>query len=110
MTDTENIVRLVTEELDKPLIRVAPGCLPEMADEAEAAIIKAKRHIYQRGASLLRPVNTLLEASHGRKALMAVLHEVKQTHLRDVMARTARWEKFSVHVPVSSSRASATTN
>ena len=96
MTDSENIIHIVNKDLKKPLIRVAPGYLPEMADEAEAAIIKAKRHIYQRGASLLRPVNTLLDASHGRKALIAVLHEVTKTHLRDVMARPARWEKFSV--------------
>ncbi len=96
MTDSKNIVFLVAQDLDKPLIRVEAGHLPDIADKAEAAIIEANRPIYRRGTVLVRPVVEEVDAAHGRKATVAVLHEVGPVYLRDLMGRVAAWEKFNI--------------
>ena len=96
MTDTKNIVHLVTEELNKPLIRVKAGQLPEIATKAEAAIIKAGLPIYRRGSLLVRPVIEEVDAAQGRKATVAVLHPLVPIYLCGLLALTARWERFDV--------------
>ena len=97
MKDTEEtVVHLVQEAKDKPLIRVTAGQLPEIATKAEAAIIKAGLPIYRRGALLVRPVIEEVDAAHGRKATVAVLHPLVPIYLCDLLARTVRWERFNI--------------
>ena len=79
MKDSEKtVVHLVQEAMDKPLIRIKAGQLPEIATMAEAAIIKAGLPIYRRGALLVRPVIEEVDAAQGRKATVAVLHACRR--------------------------------
>ena len=95
MNDAEEaVVRLVQEATAKPMIRVKAGELAEIATLAESAIIKAGLPLYRRGAVLVRPVVEEVDAAHGRKTKVAVLHPLGATHLRDLLARVVCWEKY----------------
>ena len=95
MNDTQaEVVRLVAEMADKPLIRVVAGELATVATNAEAALLKAGLPIYQRGPALVRPVVQTVDAAHGRQTQVAQFATVETTHLRDLLSRVARWEKF----------------
>ncbi len=80
----------------RPVIRLAAGRLPDLATEGEAAIIEARLPIYRRSVTLVRPVIEEVDAAHGRRTHVAQLARVEAPYLRDVLCRTARWEKYNV--------------
>jgi putative DNA primase/helicase len=82
------------EDLTRPVIRIIGGRLAEIATEAESALLAAKVPIYRRDKELVRPVVEAVDASHGRNTHVAQLAVVTQTYMRDVLARTAHWEKW----------------
>jgi hypothetical protein len=78
----------------RPHIRVVPGELPRVVDEAENAIIAAGWEFYQRGALVVRPVLTRLPAADKRDTMGWRLVPIGRHHAVDVMTRVARFLKF----------------
>jgi hypothetical protein len=79
----------------RPVIRVEPGMLAELATDGEAALIDAGVPFYAHGDELQRPVVDEVEATKGRKTMVARFTTVTQDMLRDFLARTARWERWN---------------
>ena len=78
----------------KPAICVEPGELPRVVDEAEDALLKFDREIYQRNGMLVRPtLNTSLKTSGGRKTASWQLIEVTQPYLIDQLSNAAQFQK-----------------
>ena len=50
-----------------PQIRVVPGELPRVVNEAEDALLLLGREIYQRGGLIVRPVKSKLKAADNRE-------------------------------------------
>jgi hypothetical protein len=83
-----------THQADLPEIRVIPGELPRVVDEAEDALLAASCGFYQRG-TVVRPVLTKLPAAGGRETMGWRLVPVDKAHAIDVMTRSARFLKFN---------------
>jgi hypothetical protein len=81
-----------------PRIRLIEGELPRIVDEAEEALLAAKRHIYQRGGMVVRPTKQRLSAANNRTTLAWELVEVTKTHLREILTRIARFEKMDYRI------------
>ena len=77
-----------------PLVRVINGMLDRTATAGEAALIRSKLPIYQRGRSLVRPIRSEVPASRGRTTLAAGLAEIGGAAMIDRLCRVARWERF----------------
>lgn len=90
------VVRLVTEEAEKPVIKVIGGELSAIATQAEQAIIEAGIPIYRRDADLVRPVVEEVDAAHGRRAYAAQLARVDPIYLRDILCCNIQWLKYYV--------------
>jgi putative DNA primase/helicase len=80
---------------DRPQIRIRPGMLDVLADEAEDALIDAGVDIYQRGGALVRPAVTELPAADGGRTMSAVLHRLTLSDLVDAFCETAAWMKHT---------------
>jgi putative DNA primase/helicase len=80
---------------DGNVIQISPGCLPELATEGERALLRAGVPFYSHAEELQRPIVDEVQASGGRKAKIARLTTVTLDMLRDYLARSARWEKYS---------------
>ncbi|MGI4794196.1 MAG: hypothetical protein ACRYG8_08970 [Janthinobacterium lividum] len=78
----------------RPVIQIRAGILDRLATEIEQALIAAGVPIYQRGASLVRPVQFEVPASRNQITISAGLSEMTQPAMIDLYAQTARWEKF----------------
>jgi putative DNA primase/helicase len=97
VTDLQTkVVELVEAATDdqRPLIQLVAGRLPEIATEAEAAIVEAGLAIFRRGATLVRPVVEELDAARSRKTKVAQLAIVDAASLRDYLGQAARWERY----------------
>lgn len=79
-----------------PEIRWKPGELPDVIDQAEAALIKAKEKIYQRAGFLVRVVRrdspTVRNYERPPGAFGIVM--VDQPYLIEAFTRVAHWMKF----------------
>lgn len=95
MTDVANeVVRLVTEEAEKPAIQIKAGKLSAMASQAEHAVIDAGSPIHCRDDKLVRPVVEEVDAAHGRRAKIVQLAQVDPIYLRDILCREIQWQKY----------------
>jgi hypothetical protein len=79
-----------------PEIRVVPGELPRVVDEAEAALLSLGREIYQRGGMIVRPVLTPVATFHDQETEAWRLLEVSPGHLAETLTRAAQWIKYDV--------------
>ena len=78
-----------------PQIKVIPGELPRVVNEAEDALILLDREIYQRGGMLVRPVlNKSLKASDGRKTESWQLVPVTRPHLVETLCCAAQFLRY----------------
>jgi len=78
-----------------PVIEVKGGGLSNEATQGEVALINAGVQIYQRGASLVRPVIEEVDAAKGRRTNVAQLVRITQPYLIDKLCQIAGWEKFN---------------
>jgi hypothetical protein len=79
-----------------PQIRVTPGELPRVVDEAESALLGLGREIYQRGGLVVRPTLSKLKASDDRETEAWRLVPVTKAHLVDALTCAARFLKYSI--------------
>ncbi len=83
-------------ELRRETIRVEVGYLPEAADQAEAALIRAPAGIYQRG-SLCRvsrhPTATVRGITRPRGVVL--ITAIDEVYLRDLLDRLVEWEHWN---------------
>jgi putative DNA primase/helicase len=91
--------RLGTEDTgqsadDRPIIRIAPGRLADMATEGEAALIRAGTPIYARGGVLQRPVIEEEDAADGKRVKVARLTTVTSESMLDYLSRACNWQKY----------------
>ena len=77
-----------------PIIYNSAGRLHIIASDAERALVKSGRPIFQRGEMLFRPIVMDVAASKGRTTKAAGLKEIDYHSLVDLMAQTATWQRW----------------
>jgi hypothetical protein len=77
-----------------PLIRVIPGELPRVVNEAENALLQLGREIYQRGGLLVRPVLNVIKASGDREIEGWQLIELTRPWLVNQLCCAAQFQRF----------------
>lgn len=79
------------------VLEVRPGCLPELADEAERILIECDSNIFQRVGTLARLAKTKAETVHGirRPASATAIVPVDPDFLVDRLNRNIAWRKYS---------------
>jgi len=82
----------------RPRIRLIEGELPRVVDEAEDALLVAKKHLYQRGGMVVRPTRQKLSAANNKTTVAWELVEVTAIHLRETLTRIARFEKMDYRI------------
>jgi hypothetical protein len=76
------------------VIRLTEGQLPRIVDQAEAALITAERHFYQRGDLVVRPIKPKLKAADDRDTFGWQLIPLTVPFLVDTFTSVARFERF----------------
>lgn len=77
-----------------PQIRVVPGELPRVVNEAEEALLQLGREIYQRGGLIVRPVLSQLKATDDRDTQGWRLVSVSKSYLAETLTCAARFLRF----------------
>jgi hypothetical protein len=87
---------LVALDLMKPLpaIRIKADGLSEIATLGERALKNSGVPIYQRSGSLVYPIVTEVDASHGRRTKVAQLEKIETPYLRDQLRLNADWLRY----------------
>jgi putative DNA primase/helicase len=79
-----------------PIIRLIPGDLPVVVNEAEAALIAAGgRNIYKRGDALVRPTRVRIPTAGGRKTYSWQMVNVSKAMMVEELTTVARFEKIT---------------
>jgi hypothetical protein len=86
---------LKDEEAPWPEIKIVPGELPRIVNEAEAALLGLRREIYQRGGMIVRPALTPVKTFHNRDTEAWRILEVPSGYFAETLARAAQWFKYS---------------
>jgi putative DNA primase/helicase len=86
----EAVARAVT-------LRVSPGELAELADQAEMALLEHRGDLYQRGGQLVRIRIAQTETVQGihRHGGTPVISQVDTDYLVDQLSRLVHWEKYN---------------
>lgn len=79
---------------ERPIIKVVGGKLPQIVDEAEAALIAGGSDFYRFGDRLVRPVIEEVPAADMTRTKIHRLVPVTPSHLVDVLTAVARFQKF----------------
>ena len=74
-----------------PVIAVRGGGLSRQATAGERAILFLGAPVYQRGASLVRPILEEVYAADGRRTKVAQLVQIELPYMLDLLCRSARW-------------------
>ena len=78
-----------------PQIKVIPGELPRVVEEAEAALMLLDREIYQRGGVLVRPVlNRMLKSNDGGNTESWQLIELTRQYLIRELCCAAQFQRY----------------
>jgi hypothetical protein len=76
-----------------PDIKIVPGELPRVVDEAEAALIAASPNLFQRGSWIVRPATAKITVADGREIEGIRLVRANKHHLVERMTASATWHK-----------------
>lgn len=79
---------------ERPVIRLLAGELHVAVSAGEAAIIAARKPVYQRGDALVSPIIRDVTASRGRTTKAAGLGEQSPYALIDLLCEAAEFERF----------------
>jgi len=78
-----------------PQIRIVPGEIPRVVNEAEDALLLLGREIYQRGGLVVRPVLTTFKASKQRDIQGWHLVPLSRPYLVDTLTCAAQFTKYN---------------
>jgi hypothetical protein len=78
-----------------PQIRIIPGEITRVVNEAEDALLLLGREIYQRGGLIVRPVLTTFKASQNREIIGWQLIPVIRPYLVDTLTCAAQFYKYN---------------
>jgi putative DNA primase/helicase len=78
----------------KRVIRVVPGQMDKLADEAEDALLAANADVFQRAEHLVRPGFQEVTAADDMTTIAAGLHTLKPAALIEELARAADWQRY----------------
>jgi putative DNA primase/helicase len=76
-----------------PTVRVAPGELGRMCDEAEAALLAANAPLYRQGGRLVRPVWDVIATTRGSAKIIR-LTDVQPAHLNERFSGAAVFKSY----------------
>lgn len=80
-----------------PVVRLIPGDLHGVVDQAEASLADRDPDVYQRGGLLVRVVETSSEVVHDgvrHPGGSLFIGRIERAHLVERLTRVARWERF----------------
>jgi hypothetical protein len=77
-----------------PQIRIQPGELPRIVNEAEDALLLLGREIYQRGGLIVRPVKSKLKAADNREITGWQLIAVVRPYMVETLCCAAQFLKY----------------
>jgi hypothetical protein len=77
-----------------PVIKIVPGELPRMVDEAEDALITTGAGLFRQGDRVVRVIRDTIKTSEGEAKTLR-LADVGSPHLLERFAGAARWEKYN---------------
>jgi hypothetical protein len=83
------------DEQDLPEIKIEPGAIWRMVNEAEDALVRANRGVYQRGEFIVRTGMVPVIVSGNREICGQRIVEVGKHGLLEEMGRAALWLKYS---------------
>lgn len=75
-------------------IAITGGSLSANADEAEAALSKAKVDVYRQRGKHVRPFREKARDSKGNEILIPAIVEVSATYIRDLLSQHSKWKKW----------------
>lgn len=78
----------------RPVIHFVAGEIPQVVDQAEAALISADLGLFQRGSYIVRPGRVLVTVASGREVQAQRAIEVGEHALAEVMTAAADWKRF----------------
>jgi hypothetical protein len=78
-----------------PQIRITPGEIPRVVNEAEDALLLLGREIYQRGGLVVRPVLTTFKASKQREIQGWHLVPLSRAYLVDTLTCAAQFTRYN---------------
>jgi len=79
---------------NRPFIRMNTGEHSDIVNLTEQMLIDAGVPLYQRGGSMVRPIISEVDASHGRRTKTAQLEPLNPIYMRDLMCRHCDWYRF----------------
>ncbi len=78
----------------RPTIRITAGDIERIVDEAEDALIKSNRGLYQRGNQIVAIGHAPALAAHGREIVTQRIFDRGEHALLEDLAASARFEKY----------------
>ena len=84
----------VSQEASRVCIRIVPGQLPNIVDQAEQALIESNLGLYQRGSFIVRSGMVQLSKSGGKEVTIQRILEVGEHALLEAMTVAADWERY----------------
>ena len=82
------------QEASRPCIRIVPGQLPAIVDQAEQALIESNLGLYQRGSLIVRPGTVQVTISGGKEVITQRILEVGEHALLEALTTAADWERY----------------
>ncbi|SDE58910.1 hypothetical protein [Belnapia rosea] len=77
-------------------IRIVPGRLPDIIDQAEQALLESDLGLYQRGSLIVRLGTVLITIAGGKEVAAQRIREVGEHALVEAMTAAADWERCDV--------------
>ncbi|SHL30906.1 hypothetical protein [Roseibium suaedae] len=93
------LLALVAQQVPErptPIIKIVPGELDRMADEAEDAFINAAVPIYVTGAGLVKVAKEQTQATNGAVVDAARTIPLSEDSLIDFLSRCSEWQKYDL--------------
>lgn len=79
-----------------PVIQIEAEAYADLAEAAEQALMLSDLPLYRRGNRLVTPAIRKVDSADGLHTVTAVLAEVALPYLRELMNRSARFERYDV--------------
>lgn len=79
---------------ERRTITIIAGEIPRVCDEAEAALKATRDQLYQRGGQIVRPMQTVVDATNGNKTKIVQIHPLNKHALVEEFSLAAEWQKW----------------